>query len=106
MSEYGVVTFVYAVVALAMVVLTYGMETGFFRFANHERWSDPMEVYSTSLLSLAVSSTAFFALICVFIEPVTRAMECEGHPSYVLYNGPVRGYRRLYVHSVQLPSLP
>ena len=83
-SEYGVVTFVYAVVALAMVVLTYGMETGFFRFANHERWSDPMEVYSTSLLSLAVSSTAFFALICVFIEPVTRAMECEGHPSYVL----------------------
>lgn len=39
-SEYGVVTFVYAVVALAMVVLTYGMETGFFRFANHERWSD------------------------------------------------------------------
>jgi len=83
-AEYGVVTFVYAVVALAMVVLTYGMETGFFRFANHERWSDPMEVYSTSLLSLAVSSTAFFALICVFIEPVTRAMECEGHPSYVL----------------------
>ncbi len=53
------VTFVYAVVALAMVVLTYGMETGFFRFANHERWSDLMEVYSTSLLSLAVSSTAF-----------------------------------------------
>lgn len=28
-EEYGVVTFVYSVVALVMVVLTYGMETGF-----------------------------------------------------------------------------
>ncbi|MDE6041772.1 MAG: oligosaccharide flippase family protein, partial [Muribaculaceae bacterium] len=52
-EEYGVVTFVYSVVALAMVILTYGLETGFFRFANHERWKDPMEVYSTCLISLA-----------------------------------------------------
>ena len=58
-AEYGVVTFVYSVVALTMVILVYGMETGFFRFANHERWKDPMEVYGTCLTSLAVSSTAF-----------------------------------------------
>ena len=55
-SEYGVVTLVYSVVALALIILTYGMETGFFRFANHERWGDPMEVYSTGLVSLAVTS--------------------------------------------------
>ncbi len=83
-AEYGVVTFVYSVVALAMVILTYGMETGFFRFANHERWTDPMEVYSTSLISLAVSSTAFVALVLAFLGPVTVAMECDGHPSYVV----------------------
>ncbi len=83
-AEYGVVTFVYSVVALAMVILTYGMETGFFRFANHERWKDPVEVYSTSLLSLAVSSSAFVALVAVFLNPVTHWMECDGHPSYVL----------------------
>ncbi|MDE6468205.1 MAG: oligosaccharide flippase family protein [Muribaculaceae bacterium] len=83
-AEYGVVTFVYSVVALAMVILTYGMETGFFRFANHERWPDPMEVYSTSLRSLAVSSLAFVVLVAVFIKPVTHWMECDGHPSYVL----------------------
>lgn len=83
-EEYGVVTYVYAVVALAMVVLTYGLETGFFRFANHERWTDPMEVYSTCLRSLAVSSTAFVALVLVFLGPVTHALECDGHPSYVI----------------------
>lgn len=51
-AQYGVVTYVYAIVAIALLVLTYGMETGFFRFANHERYSDPMEVYSTSMISL------------------------------------------------------
>ena len=82
-EEYGVVTFVYSVVALAMVILTYGLETGFFRFANHERWKDPMEVYSTCLISLATTSSLFIALVLIFLEPATRAMECEGHPSYV-----------------------
>lgn len=83
-EEYGVVTFVYSVVALALVILTYGLETGFFRFANHERWKDPMEVYSTCLISLAVSSAVFVALVAGFLKPVTHWLECDGHPSYVL----------------------
>ena len=73
-AEYGVVTYVYSVVALALIILTYGMETGFFRFANHERYSDPKEVYSTSLASL----------VCAFLSPVTHFMECDGHPSFVV----------------------
>ena len=83
-AEYGVVTYVYSVVALALIILTYGMETGFFRFANHERWKDPMQVYSTALISLAVSSTLFVALVCAFLSPVTHFMECDGHPSFVV----------------------
>lgn len=42
---YGVVTNVYAWVALMLVLLTCGMETGFFRFANKGE-DDPMRVYS------------------------------------------------------------
>ena len=80
---YGVVTYVYSIVALALIILTYGMETGFFRFANHERYSNPDEVYSTSLTSLGFTSTLFFALVLLFLEPVSRAMECVGHESYV-----------------------
>ena len=81
--EYGVVTYVYAIVALALIILTYGMETGFFRFANHDRYKDPLEVYSTSLVSLGFTSTLFFALVLIFLRPITGAMECEGHESYV-----------------------
>lgn len=83
-ADYGVVTLVYSVVALALVILTYGLETGFFRFANHERWKDPLEVYSTCLISLAVTSTAFVALVAAFIRPATHWLECDGHPSFVL----------------------
>lgn len=80
---YGVVTYVYSIVALTLIILTYGMETGFFRFVNHERYSNPDEVYSTSLTSLGFTSTLFFALVLLFLEPVSRAMECGGHESYV-----------------------
>lgn len=83
-EEYGVVTLVYTVVALALIVLTYGMETGFFRFANHERWSDPMEVYSTSLISLACSSTLFAVAAVAFASPIAESLECGDHKSYVV----------------------
>ncbi len=82
-AEYGVVTLVYSVVAVALLVLTYGMETGFFRFANHERWHDPMEVYSTALISLAVSSALFVAGMMCLLGPASRWLECEGRPEFV-----------------------
>lgn len=83
-SEYGVVNYIYSIVALALIILTYGMETGFFRFANHERYKDPLEVYSTSLISLAVSSTAFLAIVLSLIGPISSAMHCAHHESYVI----------------------
>lgn len=86
-EEYGLVTYVYSIVALALVVLTYGMETGFFRFANHDRYDDPMEVYSTSLISLALSSSAFLVSVCVFVRPLSQILECGNHYSYILLMG-------------------
>ncbi|MDE6098988.1 MAG: oligosaccharide flippase family protein [Muribaculaceae bacterium] len=83
-AEYGVVTYVYSVVALAMIILTYGMETGFFRFANHERWNNPMQVYSTALTSLAVTSSLFVMLVLAALKPVTHWMQCDGHSDYVV----------------------
>lgn len=83
-DEYGVVTYVYAAVALALVVLTYGMETGFFRFANHERWSDPQQVYSTSMISLATTSTAFCVLFFLLRQPLSELLQCGAHTSWAV----------------------
>jgi len=82
-SEYGIVTYIYSIVALVMIILTYGMETGFFRFANHDRYKDPEEVYTTSLTSLAVTSALFVAAVLAFIDPLSGALECGGHPEYI-----------------------
>lgn len=86
-AEYGVVTYIYSVVALALIILTYGMETGFFRFTNHERYDNPMEVYSTALLSLAGSSSLFMILLLIFLHPVSEALQCADHPEYAWMMG-------------------
>lgn len=82
-EEYGVVTFVYTVVALVLIILTYGMETGFFRFANHEKWSDPKLVYSTALISLASTSSLFVLAVMLFLPSISTALGCGAHRSYI-----------------------
>ena len=79
---YGVITNVYAYTALLLVVLTYGMETTFFRFANKEG-EDPQRVYSTILLSVGSTSLAFVALVLAFLGPISSFMGYAAHPSYV-----------------------
>lgn len=79
---YGVVTNIYAWVALILVLLTCGMETGFFRFANKGQ-DDPMRVYSTTLLSVSIGSLVFVALGLLFLEPIAGCLEYGEHPWYI-----------------------
>ena len=79
---YGVVTNIYAWVALILVLLTCGMETGFFRFANKGQ-DDPMRVYSTTLLSVSIGSLVFVALGLLFLEPIAGWLEYGEHPWYI-----------------------
>ncbi len=79
---YGVITNVYAYTALLLVILTYGMETTFFRFANKEG-EDPRRVYSTALMAVGFTSLVFIVLVLTFISPISAAMGYAEHPSYV-----------------------
>lgn len=83
-EEYGIVTYVYSLTALALLILLYGMETGFFRFANHDRYSDPMEVYSTTLISVASTSSLFLIIIACMPGLTAKFLHCPSHPSYGL----------------------
>ena len=82
-SEYGVVTELYAYMVLLLVVLTYGMETGFFRFSNSRENKD--EVYSTAIISLLVSSLVFLILSYIFIGPISRILLYKDNPEYIRY---------------------
>ena len=82
-SDFGIVTNLYAWTALLMVILTYGMETGFFRFINKQEIKFPMRVYATTLFSLAFTSVLFVMLILYALSPVSRALGYGAHPEYV-----------------------
>jgi O-antigen/teichoic acid export membrane protein len=79
---YGVITNLYAYTALLLVILTYGMETTFFRFANKED-EDPRLVYSTILRMVGLTSLVFIGLVFAFIGPISSAMGYPEHPSYI-----------------------
>lgn len=79
---YGVITKMYAIVALLLVVLTFGMETGFFRFANKGD-DDPKKVYSVSLLMVGGVSLLFLLLCLVFLNPIAGLMGYSEHPWYL-----------------------
>ncbi len=83
-SEFGVVTYIYSITALLLIILTYGMETGFFRFTNDERWNNPAKVYTTSLISIFTSSLVFTVIVALFATPISNILECKGHSDYIL----------------------
>lgn len=80
-DEYGIVSYLYSFTAVALVVLNYGMETGFFRFANKE--SDPDKVYTTSLLSVGFTSLLFALPALLFITPLSNAIRLPGKETFV-----------------------
>lgn len=85
-SEYGIVTNIYAYTALLLVILTYGMETGFFRFVNKE--SDRASiVYGTTLFSIGTTSLLFIALVSVFSKGIANVMGYADHVEFIVIMG-------------------
>lgn len=79
---YGVITNIYSNTALLLVLLTCGMETGFFRFANKSD-CDSVKVYSTTLLTVGAISLSFLTVCLLFLQPIAGAMGYEEHPWYL-----------------------
>ena len=81
-SDYGIVTNIYAWTALLLVLLTYGMETGFFRFVNREDYN-PKDVYKTAFLTLLSTSTFFAVLVIVFQHPIANVLGYADHSEFI-----------------------
>lgn len=79
---YGVVTNIYAYTALLLVLLTFGMETTFFYFANR-KGGDAKRTFSTATWSVASVAGFFVALCFIFIGPLSRTLGYEAHPEYI-----------------------
>ena len=84
-EEYGVVTELYAYVAFLAVLLTYGLETAYFRFVSKEGLSvkDKILVYSTSLISLVVTSLVFLGLALIYSKEIAYTIGYYNNSQYI-----------------------
>ena len=81
-GAYGIITNIYAYVALAMVLLTFGMETTYFRFTNKTH-TDSETVYGTTLITVGSISLTFAVLVLLLLSPISQLMGYGDHPDYV-----------------------
>lgn len=88
-AEYGVVGDLYSLVVILNVIVTYGMETGYFWFSKNEK--DASRVYATSLVSLLATSTLFVLFTGWFARPVAGYLEYPAHPEYIWWFGIIIG---------------
>ena len=66
---YGTITNIYAYTALVLVILTFGMETTFFRFANKEG-NNGEHVFGTALSYVSALSAVFLAVVLGGLAPI------------------------------------
>jgi len=82
-GDYGVSTNMYAYTALFFAILTFGMETTLFRFANDER-EKPDTVFSTGFAMVGSLTAIYLLLIFGFITPISNYLGYAEHPEYLL----------------------
>ena len=81
-GDYGISTNIYAYVALILVLLTFGMETTLFRFANDDRYK-PDTVFSTAMATVSALTALFLALVFGLIGPISTSLGYAAHPEYL-----------------------
>ncbi|MEM9819784.1 MAG: oligosaccharide flippase family protein [Bacteroidota bacterium] len=82
-KEYGVVTEMYAYIALLMVIFTYRMETTFFRFASREK--EQGKSFSTASSSLLLTTLIFGGLLILSAQSIANLLHYPDHKDYVIW---------------------
>lgn len=80
-DRYGVVSELYAYVSFLMIVLTYGMETAFFRFSQTEK--DKRTVFNTAMLSLFTTTTLFLLVTLLNLSKISSLMGYADNRNYI-----------------------
>lgn len=90
-GEYGIVTDIYALIPFALVLLSMGMESSYFRFTTRaeEQGGDVAEgkrrVFASTWGITSLNAVIFFIVVLLLNAPISRAMgeAYVLHPEYV-----------------------
>lgn len=80
-SQYGIITELYAYIVFLLVILTYGLETGFFKFADKN--NNINDVYKTTLISLFITSTLFIVIVILNQHNIAKVLEYQSNTEYI-----------------------
>ncbi len=81
-GNYGVVTNIYAWTAILLVLLTFGFETTFFRFASKEN-ADVKKVFSMSMQVIGALCGLFLLAVFMFLPGISEALGYAANPEFI-----------------------
>ena len=76
-SQYGIVTDLYAYAGFLFVLLTYGMETAYFRFSEKHQNSE--KVFTTAISPLLITTSVFLTAIIICAQPIANILRYPEH---------------------------
>lgn len=80
--QYGIVTEFYAYISFLLIFLTFGLETGYFRFVN--KYNGDEGVYSNSFTFVLSLSSLFFVVACIFSDSLSNLLGSGYLPIYII----------------------
>ncbi len=88
-AKYGVITNLYGYAAILLALLTYGMETGYFRFSS--KYKNREDVYSSIIVSLFFTSGLFIFLMYLYSGQIANFIQYPQNPEYIRWFGIIIG---------------
>ncbi len=82
-GEFAIFSLAYAYVTFLNIIFTYGMETSYFRFVQNEKYKN--DVYSTSLISIFLTTLIFTAALLYYAPQVASLWKIPGNPEFVTW---------------------
>lgn len=85
-GEYGIVAYVYSIIAFLNIVYVYGMESAYFKYSSTGEIGNARQVFTTPFVSLLITSAIFSGILAAAAAPLSGALDIpSGHPSIILY---------------------
>lgn len=85
-GEFGAITELYGMVAFLIVMLTYGMETAFFRFGGAAKEpEDQSRIFSTAFISVLITTGIFLLLVLTNVSSIAEGLQYGSNPNYIVY---------------------
>ncbi len=92
-AAYGEMSLVYALIPFLNIIFTYGLETAYFRFSKNKELEK--EVYSTSMISLFISTIILTAVLLLFNHQLASLVGIKEHPEYFTWSAFIIGFDAL-----------